>query len=94
MEIFAIKTPVFSEGDSVFDFFCNSSTTLREKDILCVTSKIVSFEQGRVRKIHSQEELSCMVLDEADQVLRKGRWALTVKNGIVTCNAGIDASNV
>jgi coenzyme F420-0:L-glutamate ligase len=93
MEVFSIKTPVISEGDSVFEFFCNSKTKLKEKDIVCVASKIVSYEQGRIEKM-LYKDLDNLVRSEADEILREGKWALTVKDGIVTCNAGIDSSNV
>lgn len=93
MEVRAIKSPVIKKGDLVFDIFCDLDIELKEKDILCVASKIVAYEQERVKKLDGIS-LEDIVRDEADEVLRGGKWALTVKDGIVTCNAGIDNSNV
>lgn len=91
MEVFSIQTPIVKEKDVVFDIFCRSHADIREGDIVCIASKIVSYEQGRV---HKADDIDSLVKDESDEILREGEWSLTVKDGIVTCNAGIDVSNV
>ncbi len=93
MEVLAIKSPVVQKSDDVFRVFSDLVSDLPEESIVCVASKIVAYEQGRVRSL-GDSDFQNLVRDEADEVLFEGEWALTVKDGIVTCNAGIDNSNV
>ena len=49
MEIKAIHTPIIEEGQDLFAVLCRAlSQPLQEGDIVCVTSKVISLEQGRV----------------------------------------------
>lgn len=93
MEVRAVKSPVIKKGDSVFDVFCGLDFELKEKDILCAASKVVAYEQGRIKSLE-KTSLEEVVREEADEILEEGQWALTMKDGVVTCNAGIDNSNV
>ena len=64
---------------------------LKEKDILIVTSKIVSLAQNRV-VTGSKEE---WIHKEADHILhRSNHGTITIKDGILAMSAGIDKSNV
>lgn len=92
MRVVSVSSAVISPGESVFEAFCKNAPRLHEGDIVCVVSKIVAFEQRRLRSLRDAK-LSSLVRAEADEVLRDGEWALTVKDGVVTCNAGIDLSN-
>lgn len=83
---------------------------IRSRDVVAVSSKIISLSDRRLVKVSSVEpsnsarrlaqrftmdpSLVQVVLDEADQVLGGVKGALlTVKNGILTANAGIDEKN-
>ena len=93
MEVLAIKSPVVQKGDDVFRIFLDLVSSLSEGSIVCVASKIVAYEQGRVKSLEDFD-LQNLVREEADEVLSEGEWALAVKDRITTCNAGIDNSNV
>jgi len=86
------------------------SFVLRTKDVLAVPSKVASLCEGRIAKLSKvvvsdraerlankwrmNEELTQLVLDEADEVLGGVRgFLLTIKDGILTANAGIDLKN-
>jgi coenzyme F420-0:L-glutamate ligase len=52
MEIKAIQTPIIEKGQDLFAVFRDAlAEPLQERDIVCVTSKVVSLEQGRVVKL-------------------------------------------
>lgn len=52
MEIKAISTPIVEQGQDLFTVFGDAlDEPLQEKDIVCVTSKVVALEQGRVVKL-------------------------------------------
>lgn len=52
MRIQAIRTPVIEIGQDLFEVFRSSyAGTLPERSVVCVTSKVVSFEQRQVVKL-------------------------------------------
>jgi len=52
MEIRALRTPIIEKGQNLFEAFRDAvGGPLHERDIVCVTSKIVSMEQGRVKRL-------------------------------------------
>lgn len=97
MKISAIKThkvrPFKQDIYSVLDRYLNN---VPDKSILAVTSKVVSICEGNVVKIGSIEKEK-LIKKEADLYLpdksQKYNCLLTVKNGILIPNAGIDESN-
>ncbi len=52
MEIKTIRTPIIETGQDLFTIFREAfDEPLAEKDIVCVTSKVISLEQGRVVRL-------------------------------------------
>ena len=52
MEIQAIRTPIIQANQSLLNVFVSSlADTLQERTIVCVTSKVVAVEQGRIIKL-------------------------------------------
>lgn len=71
----------------------NNQETLEDSDILVISSKIVSYFEGRI--IKSEKTIEELAREEADEVVANTPWVLLCrKNGIYTANAGIDSSNV
>lgn len=93
MNIFPIKTRIIIKDESVFKVFTESVLNLKDKTIVCVASKVVAYEQGRIVKV-DEDDFSELVARESDTIVSGGKWALTVKDGNFVCNAGIDRSNV
>lgn len=97
MKISPIKTckirPYERDIHSVLDQFVNE---MPDRSILAVTSKIVSICEGNVVKIGGIEKEE-LIKWEADLFLpaksEKYDFLLTIKNGILIPNAGIDESN-
>ena len=98
------KTRGFHRGESLAEFVIEmldqqglhgsprGSGGLREKDILVVTSKIVSLAENRVRQASDK---AALVRGEADTYLGEIAYGchLTIKHGLLIPSAGIDASN-
>lgn len=92
MNLFGITTQIFRKGENLFSFFIDSlgEKKITEYSIVVISSKIVALSQSRV----STNNLRSEVEKEADEILvDKGSFFLTVKDGIVIANAGIDQSN-
>ena len=75
------------------DFIESYQLKLTEKSIIVITSKIVALAEGRlVDKINSQTKDE-LIIKESDLVLPTKYVCLTIKDGLVMANAGIDESN-
>src|SRR5437870_4744035 len=93
MRVEAYKTPLIKEGDSLLDLIDLTFAHLQEKDLLVITSKVVSVCEGRVipkEKIDKQT----LVEQEAEAFLPAiENICITIKNGFLIPSAGIDESN-
>ncbi len=99
MNIVPLKTRILKKGEDIFTFFLEylhntPSKKIQDNTVLVISSKIVAVHQGRIMKIENIEDFRRAVFAEADEILvDKNKFLLTVKNGVVIANAGIDQSN-
>lgn len=114
MRLYAVKTGIVKSGDNLVDVILESlkaqGLQLEDNDVLAVTSKIVSYTEGRLVKLSEVEpsekarelatryslkpEQAELILREADKVYGGVEKAvLTLKNGFLVPNAGIDNKN-
>lgn len=96
MQIIAIKTHRIEASESLEKILDLYLTSIKEQDIIAITSKIISMCQARIisKKNISKEQL---IKQEADAILQTtynpyGIY-LTIKNNIIIPSAGIDESN-
>ena len=110
MEILAVRTPLVAPRQDLLGVLVESlEHPLREREVLCVVSKVVALEQGRLVALSKgkdsaqalsppsqQAGLVELLQQEADAVLGRsdGAFYLTLKDGLLVVNAGIDRSNV
>ena len=66
---------------------------LTEKDVLVITSKVVSVTQGKVVGMKDSNDHKKLVQQQADRILGGKQVTLTLKNNIFTPWAGVDLSN-
>lgn len=98
MNVNAYKTRPIVPGDALFSIFDTYLPTLEERDIVVVTSKILSITQGRVVKNDGTIDKKTLIHRECDRYLtheampRYG-FILTIVHDILIANAGIDESN-
>ncbi|MDD4900977.1 MAG: coenzyme F420-0:L-glutamate ligase [Patescibacteria group bacterium] len=93
MRIKAIKTRIFKPREKLLLFIASYLPKIKDKTILVVTSKIVALSQGRlVDKVDEKTKMR-IIRQESDFVLPTKYVCLTVKDGQVMANAGVDESN-
>ncbi len=99
MKVNPIQTPIIKTNDDIFCIIKNSIDKIPEESVLVITSKIVSFCQGRIVKkaTGDKSEKYELVKQEADYYLdshsSKYNIMLTIKEHTLAVNAGIDESN-
>ncbi len=95
MKTFPLKSSIIKPNEDlnkiILQVLKKNKISLKNGDVLVVTSKIVALCQGRI--VH--EKFMNAVKREAEKIFHpvKKNLALTLKNGILIPNAGIDLSN-
>lgn len=95
----AVKTPLIKQNDNIFEIIRKSVREIKENCVLVVTSKIVSYCQGRIVKKSplDKRQKQKIIRHEADLYLdphlSQYNITLTIKNSTLAVNAGIDESN-
>jgi putative folate metabolism gamma-glutamate ligase len=96
MRVTAIKTKAITTPQPLTDILDSYLPAFEEEQILVITSKIVSICQGRVVPVGSIDKDE-LIQREADwflpRSLSKYDVTLTIRDGILIANAGIDESN-
>ena len=95
MEIKAIHTPLFSQDMDLANFIIeNTASSLKEKSVLAITSKIISVAEGR---FISKEKINkkTLIQRECEHYLGEINHGchLTIQHGLLIPSAGIDESN-
>lgn len=97
MDVLPIKTrALVPPKDDLWEVLDSSLPRLRERDVIVVTSKIVSIGEGRCVWAGSEREKRKLIEQEADYVARfaEGRRSVfSIKGNTVVGSAGIDDSN-
>jgi putative folate metabolism gamma-glutamate ligase len=100
MIVTAYRSPVVNPGDDLFKVLKTTlPTTIPEKSVIAVTSKIVALAENRVEPVmqDNHEHKNALIRQEAEfytePTASKYGVMLTVKNSILAVNAGIDESN-
>jgi len=114
MRLCPVRTRAVKPGDNLVEVILDSvreqQLELENDDVLALTSKIVSYSQGRVvklgevkpsakakkmaKKYSLEPEFAELLLDEAEKVYGGVEKAvLTLRENILTANAGIDNKN-
>jgi coenzyme F420-0:L-glutamate ligase len=93
MIVAPIKTRLFKKDEDIVAFIRAHIKKLKEGSVVIVTSKIIALAEGRVVHSAGQKEKERLIKSESETAL-KTKWVwLTVKDGMVMPNAGVDESN-
>lgn len=98
IEIIQIKTRAFTPPkDNVIDTLVDTMATVKDGDIVCITSKVLAIHQGRCVPIYSTSK-EALILRESDYSVRGPKFRskyirLTITQNILIPSAGIDESN-
>lgn len=98
MKITAYRTKKILPGDSLVKILDASLPVLQERDIVVVTSKIVSICEGSVDPDNTEANKHKLIHLEAEQYIEDERslhfgFTISIKESILIANAGIDESN-
>jgi len=93
MQIKAIKTRIFHENEDLFSFIFKYVKKIPEKSVLVVTSKVVSLAEGRTIEYKNKKQKVELIKKESSLAINTKLVWLTIKDGIVMADAGIDESN-
>ena len=93
MQIRAFKTRIFLENEDLISFILKHIKKIPENSVLVVTSKIVALSEGRTVSFLNKEEKIKLIKQESDFEMETKEVWLTIKDGMVMANAGIDESN-
>jgi F420-0:gamma-glutamyl ligase len=98
MHFIPIKTKkLYPPQENLYPVLDKYLPALKERDILFITSKILSIHQGRCVKISNAVSKDELILKEAEYYLPRNqslrRMFLTIKNNTLIPAAGIDESN-
>ncbi len=94
MRIRAVHTRIFREDENLVSFILKAIPKIREGSVLAVTSKIVALAEGRTVLLKSEAEKARVIRAESSWQSRvTAKWWLSVRDGTVVVNAGIDDSN-
>ncbi|HEY4516442.1 hypothetical protein A3C18_03770 [Candidatus Kaiserbacteria bacterium RIFCSPHIGHO2_02_FULL_54_11b] len=95
MRVNPIKTRIFKEGEKLTAFVEEHIPRLEEGSILAIASKIVALAEGRTVVVENAKQKEEWIRKESEWMRHIfGKWWLTVRDGTVVVNAGIDESNV
>ncbi|MCC7357810.1 coenzyme F420-0:L-glutamate ligase [Candidatus Uhrbacteria bacterium] len=93
MQILAVSTKLFHEGDNLLSFLIAFLPQLQEKDIVVVTSKIIALSESRTRENPTLEIKKHIARTESEESVETPWCTLTRKGNDWSANAGIDESN-
>ena len=93
MKITSVKTTLFKPREELAQFIVKHIPSVQEKIILAVASKLFSLWKGEALPYQSAAQKEELVRRESAFALKTSLAWLTVKDGMVMTNAGVDESN-
>lgn len=93
MQTRPIKTRIFEEREDLVVFIKKHVPALKDGSVLVVTSKIVALSEGRTKKPANEKEHVALIKSESETAIQTTFVWLTLKDGMMMANAGIDESN-
>lgn len=93
MKITAIKTDIFTARADLPGFIVRHLPHISEGTVLAVASKLLAIWKGQILAYENPDQKEALIQRESTWALKTPLAWLTVKNGMVMTNAGIDESN-
>ncbi len=93
MKITAIETAIFSAREDLPSFVLHHLPTVAEGSVVAVASKLLALWKGKILPYQNPEQKEKLIKEESSWALQTPLCWLTVKEGMVMTNAGIDESN-
>jgi len=93
MKFTAVRTAVFQPRENLTAFIVRHITHMPEKCVLAVASKLFALWKGEILPYENARQKETLIRRESSAALKTPLAWLTVKDGMVMTNAGIDESN-
>lgn len=93
MKISSVKTTLFKPREDLAQFIVKHIPSVPENLVLAVASKLFALWKGEIVPYHSIEQKEKLIQKESEFALKTPLAWLSVKDGMVMTNAGIDESN-
>ncbi len=93
MKVQPFKTRIFKENENLVSFIARYIKKIPNNSVIVVTSKIVGLSEGRTIIAKTKKEKDAIIKKESSYALRTKLVWLTIKDGNVIANAGLDESN-
>lgn len=93
MQVTAVHTEVFVEKADLPAFVVRFIASVREKTILAVSSKVVALWKGCTAAYENAAQKEALIVQQSQAALKTPLAWLTIKDGMIMTNAGIDESN-
>jgi len=93
MQVRPIKTRVFKERENLAAFIREHIPNLKDGSVLVITSKIIGLAEGRTVADTGEKSKERTIKAESDSAVKTKYVWLTMKDGMLMANAGLDASN-
>lgn len=93
MKFTAVQTAVFKGREDLPAFIVRHLPSVPEKSILAVASKLLALWKGEILPYENLAQKESLIRRESSAALKTPLAWLTIKDGMVMTNAGIDESN-
>jgi len=93
MKATAIHTPVFKEGEDLPAFIAGHIPSVKERTVVAVSSKLTGLWKKCTVAYKNAAQKEKLIIEESQAALKTKLAWLTVKNGMIMTNSGIDESN-
>ena len=93
MQVTAVHTDVFEEGADLVAFILRFIPHAQENTVLAVSSKVVALWKNNAVPYKSIAQKEALIKQHSEAALKTPLAWLTIKDGMVMTNAGIDESN-
>ena len=93
MQFTPVHTRIFKEKENLPAFIAQQVPSLAEETVLVISSKIVALWKGCTLPYANKRQKEDLIVRESQSALKTPLAWLTLKDGMVMTNAGIDESN-
>ena len=93
MKATSIHTPIFKEGENLPQFITRHIPSVKERTVLAVSSKLTGLWKKCTVPYKNVAQKEKLIIEQSQAALKTKLAWLTIKNGMVMTNAGIDESN-
>ncbi len=93
MQVTAIKTRLFQAREDLPNFILEHVPQVQEGTVLAIASKLFALWKGKIIPYENKAQKEVFIKQESEFALQTKLAWLTVKDGMVMTNAGIDESN-